>query len=164
MKTDLFMPTHKVSPFSLHHTSEMERIPSDVWRVFVFPCLDWSSRIELNRVLDPEMRVVRRVKVRQFAKRVAWTSIYTILERAKSAKTDPRRVKEAIQYCRFLHTAFGSLLLKTPSFVRVTWDKIAMFESEDPNGWWNKSPKYTPKLKKETHRLRDMLVANGITA
>jgi hypothetical protein len=143
----------------------MERnLPSDIWRVHILPCLDWSSRIELNRVLDPETRVVRRIAVRKFAKTVALASVHTILERAKVAKTDPQRVKAAVDFFKFLHTEFGRFLLKTPSFVRVTWDKIVMVESENPMGWWNKSPKYTPKLKKETQRLRDMLVANGITA
>jgi hypothetical protein len=152
----------KTAPFSHRHTSEMENIlPSDIWRFHILPCLDKCSRIELNRVLDPETRVVNRINARKFAKNVALASVHGILERAKIAKTDPQRVKAMLHFFMFLHTGFGRLLLKTPSILAIVWSKIDMVESDDPTAWWNKSPRYTPKLKKERQRLRDMLVANG---
>ena len=137
-------------------------IPSDVWRVNVLPCLDLASRMDVNRALPPEARLIkRRTNGERFANNVAVEEAKRIVHVVNAVTTTKERVRGITRLFTFLLSPFGRPVLLIKPFARVQLNKIADFEEEYPNrNWWKRSP-YRKELKRKMEELRNVILTNG---
>lgn len=132
-------------------------LPSDIWRACVLPYLDRLSRVELNRLLNPETRVAEKMATEDAGKRMGSKTIMDILDHANASKTVLEKVKRTTRLFVFVQTPLGLLVLKTGSVGHTFLNKIDSLEAEYPSQWWKRSP-YRKRLSEEMEKVRHIIL------
>ena len=132
-------------------------LPSDIWRACVLPYLDRLSRVELNRLLDPETRVVEKMATEDAGKMMGTKTIMYILDHTSESKTVLEKVKRTTRLFTFVQTPLGLLVLKTGSIGQTFLKKIDSLEAEYPSQWWKRSP-YRKRLREEMEKVRHIIL------
>lgn len=135
-------------------TDRMENLlPSDIWRAKVLPYLDRLSRVDLNRLLEPETRAVEKMATEDCAYSAAIRTCIRQIDFIDKSMTILQKVKRTTRLIVFVQTPIGRTLLRTTGIKNALLLKIQQFESEYPPVWWKRSP-YRRALKAEMDRLR----------
>lgn len=132
-------------------------LPSDIWRACVLPYLDRLSRVELNRMLDPETRVVEKMATEDAGKMMGTKTIMDILDHTSESKTVLEKVKRTTRLFTFVQTPLGLLVLKTGSIGQTFLKKIDSLEEEYTATWWKRSP-YRKRLREEMEKVRHIIL------
>ena len=137
-------------------------LPSDIWRACVLPFLDLACRLDVNQVLPPEARLIKkRTNDEMFANTVAVEETRRIVRVVKTVTTTKEKVRGTTRLFTFLLSPFGRPVLLMKPFARVQLNKIADFEEEYPSrNWWKRSP-YRKELKRQMEELRNVILTNG---
>lgn len=148
-----------VRPYRQPPTVNMDiLLPSDIWRAKVLPYLDKLSRVDLNRLLEPETRVAEKMATDNIAYNMAIRGTMRILDNIGESTTVLQKVKRTTRLLTFAQTPIGRAMLKTEKTAAVFLRKLDDFESEYPPVWWKRSP-YRKTLKTEMERLRAIILA-----
>ena len=132
-------------------------LSSDIWRVNVLPYLDKLSRVELNRLLDPDTRIAEKMATEDAGKRMGSNTIMEILDHASESKTVLEKVKRTTRLFVFVQTPMGLLVLKTGSVSNTFLNKIDSLEAEYPSQWWKRSH-YRKRLREEMEKVRHIIL------
>jgi hypothetical protein len=135
-------------------------LPSDIWRACVLPYLDMLSRVELNRLLDPETRVAEKMATEDVARRMGTKTIMDIVDHINESKTVLDKVKRTTRLFVFVRTPLGLLVLKTGTVSHTFLKKIDGLEAEYPSQWWKRSH-YRKRLMEEMEKVRHIILTTA---
>lgn len=111
---------HPAERFVKQRPTVLDELPLDVIRVFIFPTLDYESRIQLNRCLPPWDRLTKkmhRVSVENHDEITVVSEVRRLLFKLEESYTWPR----ASDWLEKRYKAFIHLfsILQRPRYIRI---------------------------------------------
>lgn len=108
----------------------MPELPTDIWKYCIFPCLDYNSRISLNKVLCHDLRVYKT-----WTKQDIEGHYGTIAARILNPYVE--KIIRKINNCRDIFDLFVQILkpkfavlLRNKNFRKAALEKAKMFQIE----------------------------------
>jgi len=148
--------------FIKHRPTVLDELPHDVIRSFIFPCLDYNSRINLNLCLPTWDRIptkMNKQSVDKFDKEVRTKAISDLLKRQETSLRDDR-ITNAIHIFETLRRPlFFRLIKEHLAFKTCVIAKIDQLLHDLRN--LRADVKTKTKFRYEVRALRKMIDKNG---
>jgi hypothetical protein len=140
----------------------LDQLPLDIIRVYIFPKLDYDSRIELNRCLPPWDRLskkMNRASVEIHDRITTVPEIKKYLDKLELIWTPTERFKLIIQmFCLICRPRYINMTQYNPTFRQTLFDRLEHFKEEAPRTKCDINLKV--RLVKVMKRLKNKLMNN----
>jgi hypothetical protein len=142
----------------------LDELPLDIIRVYIFPKLDYESRINLNLCLPPWDRLskkMNRASVEIHDRRTTVPEIKKYLDKLNNNRIgdNTKRLKLIIQmFCLICRPRYINMTQHNPGFRQTLFDRLEHFKEEAPKAKVDINLKV--RLVKVMKRLKNKLVNN----
>ena len=154
----------KAISFVKQRPTVLDQLPLDVIRVYIFPKLDYDSRINLNLCLPPWDRLSKKMNptsVEIHDRRTTVPEIKKYLDKLNNNRIgdNTKRIKLIIQmFCLICRPRYINMTQYNPGFRQTLFDRLEHFKEEAPKAKVDINLKV--RLVKVMKRLKNKLVNN----